>query len=142
MDKQVVAPVAPMPEDMICEYLSIKEQIATLTKREKELKAEIGEFADTHIENFDSEGVFELETGLIKISKNPPKAIWVDSEKALSLAEKKDIVMCIPQSYHNTTIDLTKVARAKESDKQLKQALKAKGVEVVQETRYDIKSKK
>jgi hypothetical protein len=128
-------------EAEILAYLELKNQEKELKKDIEDLKANITAYADSHIADFDDKGVLKMDQGVIKIAQNPPKCISILTEKPLTPAEREEIAQLLNAKYQVMDINSKEILKMQGNDKVLDQVLKTQKVEIVQETRYDVKEK-
>lgn len=122
----------------IKEFLSLKSQEKEAKTKAAEKLKEISDFANLNNAEF-TDGKLALDEGVISIKLNPPKLIHQGSGKNLTTEEQTTLLAVIPEEYHETKPNRGKMLVRVAGDKVLKQALKAEQVEVVQDTRYDVK---
>lgn len=128
-------------EAEILAYIELKKEEKHIKEQLDELKTNISAFADKHIKSFDEKGVLKMEQGVIKITQNPPKCISILTEKALTPAEREEIAQLLNAKYQVLDINSKEILKMQGNDKVLDQVLKTQKVEIVQETRYDVKEK-
>lgn len=126
-------------EAEVLAYLDLKKEAKHIEDQLNELKANLTNYANKHISEFNDKGVLKLEQGVIKIAQNPPKCISSLTEKALTPAEREELANLLQPKYQQVDINSKEILKMQGNDKVLDQVLKSQNVEVVQETRYDIK---
>lgn len=127
-------------EAEVLAFLELKKEEKHIKEQLDELKTNITSYADKHISEFDDKGVLKLDQGVIKIAQNPPKCISFLTEKPLTPAEREELAKLLNEKYQQVDINSKEILKMQGNDKVLDQVLKTQKVEVVQETRYDIKN--
>jgi hypothetical protein len=126
-------------------------QILSLDKIEKDAKAEKEKLKEdlTALCNsvYDDEfqnGSWELPEAdaVVKLALNPHKVIDTRSGKALDPKTRQDIAMHVADKYCVVDLNVREIQASLEHDKQLKKVLQNNHLQVVQETRYDVKKLK
>lgn len=125
---------------------AIKE-LLDLKLKEKEIKAaiaqvqqEVDQYSDAHIEEFEDHQLVVGKDGVISIVSNPSKLVYSGSLKPLTTAQREELCSGLSDEYVKAAPDVTLMVARLNGDKDLKTYLKAKGVEPLQSTRYQVKA--
>jgi hypothetical protein len=129
----------PDIEQVLEQLLEVKTQQANLKEQEEKLQEKVDAYSNEHFHEF-VDNALSLNKGVIKLVQNPPKLVHEGSEKALTDKDRVALCEVLPTDYVETKPNLTKIIARLHGDKSLKQLLKAKGIGIVQNSRYQVKA--
>ena len=109
----------------------------------KELKKQIDRDLDDVLENGNQfqNGRLELPgVAMISIAMNPPRLLWTLTGDTLNVTDKEGLSLVLPEKFMIRSIRLPEMAKAIDrGDKSLTALLGEKGIELAQDSRFDIK---
>lgn len=116
-------------------------------KKVDDYKEELTELCDSaYAEIFDNDGQCELinANALVKTSLNPPKVIFINTDKSLTPSDRADLAKLLIannlDSFTVLDISIKDLLIASDKDKKLKKLLKDKKIKFEQDSRYEVKT--
>ncbi len=121
------------------------DKIEKDAKDEKDkLKEELTALCNSVFDEQFQDGSWELPEAeaVVKLALNPHKVIDTRSGKPLEPKARQDIAMHVADKYCVVDLNVREIQASVEHDKQLKKVLNNHHLQIIQETRYDVKKLK
>lgn len=141
MENQTPQQLAAQLTKGILELDALEKKIkADKDAKKDELKA----LCNSVYNDFFTDETWEIpeSSAVIKVALNPPKVIDTRSGKSILPADRRKIAMNVPDKYCVVDLNIKEIQNSVEFDSELKHIINNHHLQVIQETRYDVKKLK
>lgn len=128
-----------LAEELAGKILEFDRQEKEAKEAKEALKSDLTNLCNSVYSEYFVKDSWELSNALIKVAFNPHKCVDSRTDKPLTPQERQAFAVTLEDKYCTVDLNVKEIQASAQHDKLLKNALKAANIEIVQDTRYDVK---